>query len=214
MTLNIQFEMRKFVLLTSCAITIFVSCTSEEPKKVESSITKVVLPQPFRYHKAIEVTPGLTYDVLSWGRGAEHFGQYMILRSDSSDLKYSTINKELEGDITDSWNMDMDADGNPEIFIQAKGQDKDSYLTMYVHEFTESGSSQELKFPELTSATKKKYHGKDSVYIKEGSLFREFPLFEEADTAGLKPIEKKVLEYKLRGNRFDIHEVKEGEKED
>ena len=204
--------MKKIIVFASVILSVLSSCSSEEPKKAESSITKVVLPQPFRYQKSIEVTPGLTFDVLSWGRGAEHIGQYIILRSDSSDAKYSTISEELEGDITDVWNMDLDADGNPEIFIQAKGQDKDSYFKLYVHEFTESGSSQELKFPELTSVTKKKYRGKDSVYTKDGNLFREFPLYDEKDTAGTKPVDKKVLEYTLRGNRFDIHEIKEEKK--
>lgn len=206
--------MKKVILLASVTLSILCSCNSDEPQKAESSITKVVLPQPFRYHKSIEVTPGLTYDVLSWGRGAEHVGQYIILRSDSSDVKYSTLSEELEGDITDVWNMDLDSDGNPEIFIQAKGQQDGSYLKMYVHEFSDGGSSQELKFPELTSATKKKYRGKDSVYIKEGNLFREFPLYDDKDTAGVKPLEKKVLEYTLRGNKFDIHEIKEKEAKD
>lgn len=200
--------MKNQILFLALSLTVFASCTSEQPKKAESSITKVVLPQPFRYHNSIEVTPGLTFDVLSWGRGSEHVGQYLILRSDSSDVKYSTISEELEGDIVDSWNMDLDSDGNPEIFIRAKGQDKDSYFQLYVHEFSEGGSSQKLTFPELTSSTKKKYRGKDSVYIKEGNLFREFPLYDEKDTAGLTPVERKVVEYTLRGNRFDIREIK------
>lgn len=203
--------MKNHILFLALGLTVFGSCTSEQPKKAESSITKVVLPQPFRYHNSIEVTPGLTFDVLSWGRGSEHVGQYLILRSDSADVKYSTISEELEGDITDSWNMDLDSDGNPEIFIRAKGQDKDSYFKLYVHEFSEGGSSQELKFPELTSSTKKKYRGKDSVYVKEGNLFREFPLYDEKDTAGVTPVERKRLEYTLKGNRFDIHELKEQE---
>ncbi|HEY0054637.1 MAG TPA: hypothetical protein VGB63_04700 [Pedobacter sp.] len=190
------------------------SCSSEEHKKPVSAITKVVLPQPFRFHKAIEVKPGLTFDVLSWGRGAEHIGQYLILRSDSSDLKYSTHSEELEGDLKDAWNMDLDSDGNPEIFLQSIGEDKDSFLSIYVHEFSAGGSSQELKFPELTSSTKKKYHGKDSVYTKDGNLFREFPIYDESDTGATKPVGKKVLEYKLRGNRFDINEIKEDEKKD
>jgi hypothetical protein len=200
--------MNKFTSLLSAAIVTLASCTSNEPvQKANSSITKVVLPQPFRFHEVIEVKPGLSFDVLSWGRGSEFIGQYMILRSDSAKAEYSTLSEELEGEIVDAWNMDLDSDGNPEIFIQAKGQDKDSYLSLYVHEFSERGSSQELKFPELTSATKRKYHGKDSIYTKDGALFREFPLYDESDTAGLKPIEKKVLEYTLRGNRFDIHEL-------
>lgn len=208
--------MKKLILLASVTMSVLTSCSSDEPLKAESSITKVVLPQPFRYHKSIEVTPGLTFDVLSWGRGAEHVGQYLILRSDSSDVKYSTIAEELEGDITDVWNMDLDSDGNPEIFIQVKRQEGKSSLNLklYVHEFSEGGASQELKFPELTSATKKKYRGKDSVYVKEGNLFREFPLYDDKDTAGVKPVDKKVLEYSLKGNRFDIHEIKEKEPKD
>ena len=198
-------------ILLASAVT--VSCTTEEPKKPQSSITKVVLPQPFRFHKAIEVKPGLTFDVLSWGRGAEHVGQYLILRSDSSDVKYSTISEELEGDIVDAWNMDLDSDGNPEIFIQARGEDKDSYFQLYVHEFSESGSSQEIKFPELTSATKRKYRGKDSVYTKDGNLFREFPLFDEKDTSGVKPVDRKIVEYTIKGNRFDIHEIEQKDSE-
>jgi hypothetical protein len=203
--------MKKIIQLTSLFLAALTSCTSEAPKKAASSITKVVLPQPFRYHKSIEVKPGLTFDVLSWGRGAEQTGQYLILRSDSTDVKYSTLSEELEGKIIDVWNMDLDSDGNPEIFIQSEGLDKDSYFTMYVHEFSEGGSSQILKFPELTSATKKKYRGKDSVYTKDGNLFREFPLYDEKDTAGIKPVDKKVLEYTLRGNRFDIHELEKEE---
>jgi hypothetical protein len=203
--------MKTTIISFLAASALLFSCSSNEPKKAPSTVSKTALPQPFRYHKTIEVTPGLTLDVLSWGRGAEHVGQYLILRSDSTNAKYSTISEELEGDITDVWNMDLDSDGNPELFIQAKGQDKDSYFLLHVHEFAENGSSQKLKFPELTSATRKKYHGKDSIYIKEGNLFREFPLFDESDTAGIKPVDKKVLEYTLRGNRFDIHEIKDKE---
>jgi hypothetical protein len=205
--------MMKRGLLFISVLAVIVSCTSKEPAKTtQSSITKVILPQPFRFQKSIEVKPGLTYDILSWGRGAEQIGQYLILRSDSTDAKYSTISEELEGQVADAWNMDLDSDGNPEIFIQSKGKEKGSYFTLYVHEFSENGLSQIIKFPELTSSTKKKYRGKDSVYVKEGNLFREFPLFDESDTAGLKPIEKKVLEYTLRGNRFDIKEIKEEKK--
>jgi len=201
--------MKRYILPVLFALTAIISCSSSETKKIESSITKVVLPQPFRYHKFIEVKPGLTFDILSWGRGPEYESQYLILRSDSSNVKYSTTSEELEGKIVDAWNMDLDSDGNPEIFIQSTGGEEGTALKLYVYEFSEGGSSQEIKFPELTSATKKKYRGRDSVYIKEGALYREFPLYDEKDTAGIKSLDKKVVEYKLSGNRFDIHEIKE-----
>ncbi|WP_207420754.1 hypothetical protein [Desertivirga brevis] len=192
------------------------SCSSEDaPKQAAApAVNPNKLTEPFRFHKAIEVKPGLTFDVLSWGRGAEYVGAYMILRSDSSRAEYKSIHGELEGEITDVWNMDMDSDGNPELFIQAKGQDKDSYLKMYIYEFTESGSQQQLRFPDITPSTKRSYRGKDSVFVKDGELFREFPLFEEADTAGVNPTGKKLLQYSLRGNNFNVKEIKEEDKKE
>jgi len=205
----------KFTLsvLAASLLTALASCNNNEaPKQATApAVAQPKLPQPFRFHKAIEVKPGLTFDVLSWGRGAKYVGAYMILRSDSAKAVYKSTTDELDGEIKDVWNMDIDSDGNPEIFIQVQGGDKDAdqYLTMHIYEFTEGGSQQKLRFPDLTSATKKSYRGKDSVYVKDGDLFREFPLYEEADTAGVNPTGKKMLQYILRGNNFSVKEIKQ-----
>lgn len=195
-----------------CVVTVFsffvISCSTEESKQEEKTIEKIVLPEPFHFHKAIEVKPGLVFDVVSWGRGSGLTGAFLILRSDSTEMKYRSTSGELEGQVKDAWNMDMDSDGNPEIFIETRGGDKDNYLNIYVYEFDDNGSSRELHFPDLTSSTKRSYRGKDSVYIKEGSLYREFPLYDEQDTAGVKPTGKKLIEYTLRGNSFSVKEVK------
>jgi hypothetical protein len=197
-----------------CCFFALNACTSEPQNITAPPIASPVqteLPAPFRFHKALEVKPGLTFDVVSWGRGAEMTGSFLILRSDSTRFKYKSTTDELEGKIIDSWNMDMDSDGNPEIFIQAQGRDKKEFLKMYVYEFNDAGSSQRLRFPDLSSSAKRNYHGKDSVYILDGKLRREFPLFEESDTSALNPTGKKVIEYALRGNSFIVDEIKEGE---
>lgn len=199
----------KFLVLTVFPMAILTSCSTDVEKKEIAQETRVVLPEPFRAHKVVEVRPGLTFDVLSWGRGSQLSSAFLILRSDSSAIKYRSVSAELEGKITDAWNMDMDSDGNPEIFVQATSGDADNDLTMYVYEFDDNGSSREIRFPDLTSTTRKQYRGKDSVYVKEGSLFREFPLFEISDTSGVKAVGKKKLEYLLRGNSFSIKEHKE-----
>ncbi|WP_407431130.1 hypothetical protein [Arcticibacter sp.] len=199
----------KFLAFTLIPLAIISSCNTDGEKKEVKSETRVVLPEPFRAHKVVEVRPGLTFDILSWGRGSQQSGAFIILRSDSSTIKYRSVSGELEGKITDAWNMDMDSDGNPEIFIQAISGDADGNLLMYVYEFSDNGSAREIRFPDLTSATTKQYRGKDSVYVKEGSLFREFPLFESSDTSGVKAIGRKKLEYLLRGNSFSVKEHKE-----
>ena len=186
------------------------SCTSADKTAgiKEQKRDSVRLPAPFRFHKAVEVKPGLTLDVVSWGRGSESVGGYMILRSDSTHLKYRSISGELDGKMVDVWNMDMDSDGNPELFIQAQGEGEGSHLTMYVYEFSDNGSSQRITFPNLGSSSKRGYKGGDSLYIKDDKLFREFPVVDTDEKTGNKSVEtKKVLEYGIRNNSFTVNEV-------
>ena len=186
------------------------SCTSsDKPVLVNQSPAKVTIQPPFRFHKAIEVKPGLTLDVVSWGRGSESVGAFLVLRSDSTHLKYRSLSGELDGEIVDVWNMDMDSDGNPELYIQAKGKGEGSYLSMYVYEFSDNGSSQRINFPNLGSSSKKGYQGGDSLYIKDDKLRREFPVTAVEEDAPDKPkTSKKILEYGLRNNSFTVDEVK------
>ena len=205
------------VSITAC---LFSSCTSaDKPVEVrEEKISQASIFAPFKFHKAVEVKPGLTLDVVSWGRGSESVGGYLILRSDSTNLKYRSISGELDGKIVDVWNMDMDSDGNPELYIQAQGEGEGSHLNMYVYEFSDGGSSQQINFPNLGNASKRGYQGNDSLYIKDDKLIREFPIVITDEKTGSKTAEanKKVLEYGLRNNSFTVEEVKpenEGEKE-
>lgn len=203
--------MKPIKLLFALMLSVVLWSACQE-KKNENTVVpqeslKAKLPAPFRFHKAIEVKPGLTFDVFSWGRGVDSLGAYLILRSDSTHLKYRSVGGDLDGKIVDVWNMDMDSDGNPELFIQAKTPN--SHLKMYVYEFSDNGSSQELRFPDLSASSRKTYRGQDSVYIKDGRLLREFPLFEEADSVKKPTGQKKILEYKLRNNTFGVEEVKQ-----
>lgn len=202
----------KLRFLTFLAWAMVISgCTSADKNTSKTSKQANVLQKiqaPFRFHKAIEVKPGLTFDVVSWGRGSETSGGYIILRSDSTHLKFRTTTGELDGKLLDAWNMDMDSDGNPEIFMQAEGVGDGSHFNMYVYEFNDSGNGQKITFPSLTGSLKKGYKGDDSVYVKNGKLMREFPVFDDKDGSGKPSGEKKLLEYSLRSNVFSVREIK------
>lgn len=198
------------VISALCLVALLFSCGAEEEKKTAPVKTETKkLTEPFRFHKAIEVKPGLTLDIVSWGRGSDSFGGYLILRSDSTHLSYRSVSGELKGKVVDAWNMDLDTDGNPELYIQSVGEGKENYLNMYIYEFGEGGSSQQIRFPDLNSSLKEGYRGEDSIYIKEGKLFREFPFYTRSDTLSKDKPAIRKLEYTLKNNGLQFKEIKE-----
>jgi hypothetical protein len=201
---------RKYVLYLftlACGI-LLASCGSDtKPTAALPPVPKkpTVMP-PFRFHKLVEVSPGQDYDVLSWGRGAKATGAFEILHSDSAAVKFTTTTGDLDGDIVDTYNSDMDLDGNPEILIQAKGRDTINYTNIYAFEFS-SGGAHKLDFPKLTKTQRAGYRGDDNFYIKEGKLIREFPIFD-GNTKAAKPTgAKRQFEYGLRNNEFTIKQL-------
>ncbi|MVN23142.1 hypothetical protein [Mucilaginibacter arboris] len=190
-------------------IIIFAACNSTDHKPaVQHQIlqAKPALTPPFRFHKTIEVSPGKSFDVFSWGRGSTETGSFLILESDSAAAKYTTTTGDLDGTITDVYNTDMDMDGNPEILVQAKSKDSTKYTQIYAFEYKDN-KAQKLDFPKLTSSQKKGYRGQDNFYIKEGVLMREFPLFDGNGKDAKLTADKRVLEYGIRSNNFTVKTV-------
>jgi hypothetical protein len=166
-------------ITTLCLLSLLISCGEEEEQSVIVKQDVKKIQEPFRFHKAIEVKPGLTLDIVSWGRGSDMLGGYLILRSDSTNLSYRSVSGELKGKVVDAWNMDLDTDGSPEVYIQATASGNDSQLNMYVHEFGDNGSNQQIRFPDLNSSLKEGYRGGDSLYINNGKLYREFLFYSK-----------------------------------
>ncbi|MGI4728402.1 MAG: hypothetical protein ACRYGB_07510 [Janthinobacterium lividum] len=191
-------------------ITVISGCNQEQEKPLQAvkAPSKTVLTQPFRFHKLIEVSPGNSFDVFSWGRGSDSTGSLLILASDSSAKKYTTTTGDLEGAITDVYNTDMDMDGNPEILVQAKSKDSTVRTQIYAFEYKDS-KAQKLDFPKLTSSQRKGYRGEDDFYIKEGTLMREFPVFDGNGSSAKLTGDKRILEYGIRSNNFTVKTIEQ-----
>ncbi|TFF39774.1 hypothetical protein [Mucilaginibacter psychrotolerans] len=198
---------RIYVYAASVCILIAACGNDSKPPSVAVSTPATpALTEPFRYHKAIEVSPGQTFDVLSWGRGAKMDGSFMILHSDSAGVKFTTTTGDLDGAISDVYNSDMDTDGNPEILIQARDKDTVNYAKIYAFEFNNNNANK-LDFPKLTGSQKKGYRGNDNFYIKEGLLIREFPIYSSNDSLAKPTGAKRVLQYGLRNNSFSVQQL-------
>lgn len=190
-------------LLLIAGVLFCFSCTQTEPaKEVKSEISQTVK-SPFKFYKDIEVKPGLNFEIISWGKGVDSIGGYQILMSDSVKNNYKSLAAERKGIITDFWNMDLDNDGNPEFYVQLLSKKNASDLNVYEYA---GGDFNKISFPSLNSNQKKGYAGDDKFFIKNGDLFRSFPVTDSADST------KKIIktyQYKLSGNSFSTTEVKE-----
>lgn len=189
-------------LLLLAGMLFCLACTETEEVKEVKNETPVVRKNPFPFYTDIEVKPGLNFEVFSWGKGKDSIGGYQILMSDSVKNDYRSTSVERNGILNDAWNMDLDNDGNPEIYIQLLS--KKTVLDLNVFEYS-GGNFNKINFPSLTSNQKKGYSGNDKFFIKNGELYRSFPAKEVDDSA--KTITK-TYQYKLRGNSFSTDEVK------
>ncbi|MBC7614940.1 MAG: hypothetical protein H7202_02620 [Pedobacter sp.] len=183
---------------------VLVACTSDNTTKVpkvEEVKTKSV--NPFSFYKSIEIKPGFHFEVLSWGKGVDTLGGYLLLMSDSIKNNYKSIAVERKGIIIDAWNMDLDNDGNPELYIQYVVRKNVNDINVY--EFN-NNNFDKISFPGLNSNLKKGYQGNDKFFVKDGDLFRSVPVLitDSGKTATLV----KTLAYRLSGNSFSTKEVK------
>ncbi|MEO5910799.1 MAG: hypothetical protein ABIP95_07915 [Pelobium sp.] len=190
-------------------VNLMVSCEgSEKEKQIEVPKNKVVnLPAPFKKHLKIEVGPELIFDIFSWGRGSDSTSSVLVLRSDSLKNDFSVASTDnLDGRLQEVFNTDMDNDGNPEVLVYYTLNDKIESAAVLCYEFNGKNVNK-IRFPDLTSATKKQYRGVDKFYVKDGMLFREFNLYESEDQDAKNPTDKKVIQYFIKGNSFDLKEV-------
>jgi hypothetical protein len=190
-------------------LAIAAGCSNPSDKATIAGPTAVEAPKvlaPFRYHKTIEVAPGQSYDVLSWGRGSQTVGAFEILRSDSAAMKYTATTGDLEGSIKDVLNADMDNDGNPEIFIHTQASDSTNAAKVFAFEYNDDNARQ-LDFPRLTRSQRKGYRGNDNFFVKDGNLMREFEVYNENDSLAKKPIQKRLIQYSLSGGSISADQI-------
>jgi len=177
----------------------------EKVAEVKQAETVQKKADQFVFYKDISIRPGINFEVVSWGKGVDSVGGYLILMSDSLRNNYKSLSNERKGVITDAWNLDMDNDGNPEIYIELLS--KKNVLDLNVYEYS-GGSFNKITFPPLSSSMKKDYAGNDKFVIKDGDLFRTFPIVN-GDSSSAKPDRFKTIRYRFSGNSFSSSVVEE-----
>ena len=194
-------DLLKSVFAVIAVSIVAVACSdNEKPASIEQKVVEIKAPNPFPFYKSIEIKPGYYFEVLSWGKGVDSVGGFLILMSDSVKNNYKSISVEREGIITDAWNMDLDNDGNPEIYVQTLV--RKNVADVNVYEF--GGDFNKISFPGISSM--KGYKGDDKFFVKNGDLFRSVPIVQT--DSGKTSTLVKTLKYRLSGNSFSSSEAK------
>jgi len=204
---NIQKYVQQSLL--SVGLLFLFSCTNDNSKPVQAE-TKKDSPNhgaPFSFYKDLAIRPGLNFEVVSWGKGVDSLGGNLLLMSDSLKNDFRSISVEREGIVKDAWNMDMDNDGNPELYIELLKNQNQKDLNVFEYS---RGSFRRISFPSVPDRLKKIYGGNDKFSIKDGELYRSFPIVNPRDSTE-KAGDLKVVRYILSGNDFSVKEVKEEE---
>jgi hypothetical protein len=194
--------------LLSVGLLFLFSCNFDSSKPTattESKKTDAKVPGQFSFYKDLVIRPGLNFEVVSWGKGVDTVGGYLLLMSDSLRNDYRSTAVERAGIIKDAWNMDMDNDGNPELYIELMTEK--NKLDLNVFEYSR-GNFQRIRFPSIPDRLKKVYGGNDKFTIKQGDLYRSFPVVNPRDSTE-KAGDLKQVQYTLSGNSFSVREVKE-----
>ncbi|WP_316747852.1 hypothetical protein [Pedobacter gandavensis] len=195
--------------LLFAGLLLLAACGENTPGKITTASTtteaSTAKKGQFPFYKDIAIRPGVNFEVVSWGKGVDSVGGYLILLSDTLRNNYKSFSNERKGVITDAWNMDLDNDGNPEIYIELLS--KKNVLDLNVYEYA-GGEFRKINFPPLSNSIKKNYAGGEKFIIKNGDLFRSVPVLDDKDTTNKTP-KVKMLQYRLNGNSFSTIELKE-----
>ncbi|RYF98157.1 MAG: hypothetical protein EOO02_19480 [Chitinophagaceae bacterium] len=198
--MNIRSTFYAALLLVTVVI---AACSSEDKKTSQVSARAQAAPKsdnPFKFYKNIEIRPGLSFEAVAWGRGADTVGGYSVYLTDTLHRNYKSISGERKGLLTGFWNLDLDTDGNPEIYLQFTKNKNESDLLVY--EFDDN-EFRKISFPPLSSKTRSMYLGNDKFTVRNGDLFRSIPV--KGDN-GAGNSEMKV-QYVLQGNSFSVKDA-------
>jgi hypothetical protein len=151
----------------------------------------------FTYHNKLTLNNDITFDVL--GLGTQAVGNYLILKSDKSRSKYVSITGDKQGRIVHSVATDIDADHQIEVILFIKNM-TDLKGKLIIHEIDSLNKHNNIMLPELTPDLAEGYQGRDTFYVQNNKIIREFPVFSKSATGSKAGTNKRHIEYVLKNN--------------
>ncbi len=98
-----------------------------------------------------------------------------------SDGTKGTIQAERDGTIDGVWLVDLDSSGTPELVVATSVVGSGAYGDLQVYQRA-GGALTRLDMPPLDDPSTSGYMGHDVFSIRDGRIYRSYPLYREGDS--------------------------------
>jgi hypothetical protein len=196
----------KKLFLAMMILAVMVSCNNkekaaakEQQQKVEKATEKVIekVKEVAEQTKEYKTKSGKTFVVTKKGEGSL---QTITITPKGFEHAEPFILKDVEP-LTKVFLADLNKDGFEEIYLITNSAGSGSAATLYAYVSNNDKSVTPVFVQEITEndlkGSFKGYMGHDTFYVKDGKLYREFPVYKDGDSNANPTGDKKVLEYKL-----------------
>ncbi len=207
--------MRK-IIFTLMVMALLVSCNDKQKKEVKEDVKKVEKTVDKTAEKVSDETKkgvkkvsdlfktyttksGKKFVIVQEGDG----GSLQTIKITPEGFEYSEpyVLKDIDP-VEKIFIADVNKDGFEEIYIETRGAGSGSYANLYGYISHKDISVTPIYIPEISEKDLKGkfkgYQGHDEFYVKDGKLYRKFPVYKEGDSNANPTGGEKVLEYVLK----------------
>ena len=156
----------------------------------------------YEFATTVTISPTLVYDIRAFG-GTASKGAFAIIKR-GADNKPDTVEQgERQGKIVNAFAADLNNDKLTEIYMVTQSVDSGSFEDVIAYQFDETGLAKQLVVPKVTSEEiAAGYMGRDSIYIENNFLIRQFPAYKKNDAPCCPSGGSEKVYYQFKKNIF------------
>lgn len=110
-----------------------------------------------------------------------------------------TLTRDIEGTVTGAMVGNLDADGNPEIFVLTRSADGNGHVSVFVYEVDRDVGLSPIYFPPIVDNRKYSggYRGQDHFAVEGNSLVQTFPVYTSDGAPARRTGKERKIYYTL-----------------
>lgn len=142
-----------------------------------------------QFQRVVELQ-GVRFTVQASGAGSQ---QQLTITTTAGQRTLQPIRQLVDGQVLEAEVADLNANGQPEIYVYLQSAGSGSYGELVAYALTNGDALSPIHLQELSGAAAQGYQGHDQFQVVESCLVRRFPIYRAGDsnaraTGGLRQI--------------------------